>query len=80
MEDLKPNKWGLDRFALEEAIMQARQTEEDIRLLSEAFYDGDTIYTPDKQMNALMGLAEIAEARNDKLWVVFCKLFGLDNY
>jgi hypothetical protein len=77
---MSKNKWGVDRFDLEAAIVRAFNTAEDIELMAGMFYDSSLVYDDDRRMNAMMGLSELATARNEKVWEIFCKLFELDDY
>ena len=72
------NKWGVDRFDLEDAMMRVAMTQDDIRLISEMAYEMN--WSPDKTMNAWIGLAEILEARTLKQEEIFAKLLELDEY
>lgn len=72
------NKWGVDRFDLEDAMMRVAMTRDDIDLIAEMSYEMK--WSPDKTMNAWIGLAEILEARTLKQEEIFAKLHELDEY
>src|SRR5210317_1189097 len=57
----------VDRFDLEEAIMKAWRTSDDIKSL----YTSSERMDEDQMMNALMGLEIFAEMRFDELWNTF---------
>lgn len=57
----------VDRFDLEEAIMNAWRTTDDIK----AFYSSAEYMDEDQVMNALMGLEIFAEMRFNELWNTF---------
>ena len=57
----------VDRFDLEEAIMNAWRTSDDIK----AFYNSSEYMDEDQVMNALMGLEIFAEMRFNELWNTF---------
>ena len=57
----------VDRFDLEEAIMNAWRTSDDIK----AFYKSSEYMDEDQVMNALMGLEIFAEMRFNELWNTF---------
>lgn len=59
----------VDRFDLEEAIMNAWRTSDDIK----AFYKSSEYMDEDQVMNALMGLEIFAEMRFNELWNTFEK-------
>ena len=72
------NKWGVDRFDLEDAMMQVAMTADDILLVSEMAYEKN--WSADKTMNAWLGVAHLLEARTLKQEEVFAKLLELDDY
>ena len=57
----------VDRFDLEEAIMNAWRTSDDIK----AFYNSSEYMDEDQMMNALLGLEIFAEMRFNELWNTF---------
>ena len=57
----------VDRFDLEEAIMNAWRTSDDIK----AFYKSAEYMDEDQVMNALIGLEIFAEMRFNELWNTF---------
>ena len=74
----KKNKWGVDRFDLESAMMNVAVTQDDILLISEMAYEHN--WSADKTMNAWIGLAALLEARTLKQEEILAKLFELDDY
>ena len=72
------NKWGVDRFDLEDAMIKVAMTRDDIDLIAEMSYENK--WSPDKTLNAWIGLAEILEARTLKQEEIFAKLLELDDY
>jgi len=72
------NKWGVDRFDLEDAMMRVAMTQDDIELIAEMSYENK--WSPDKTMNAWIGLAQLLEARTRKQEEVFVKLLELDDF
>lgn len=59
---------------LEDAIMQAWQTENDIDLLYQQYLDRETPFTENEVSTILLGLKEIHSMRMDKLWGEFEKM------
>ena len=66
-----------DRFNLEDAIMAAWQTENDLELFVEQYYDG---MSQDDVVNVLIGLKNLHSLRMNKLWDTFTKTYKLDNH
>jgi hypothetical protein len=62
-DDMKP----VDRFDLEEAIMNAWRTSDDIK----ALYNSTEYMSEDQIINALLGLEIFAEMRFNELWNTF---------
>lgn len=69
-----------DRFDLESAIMAAWQTENDLELFIEQYYDGSKIMSQDDVANVLIGLKELHSLRMNKLWDTFTKTYKLDDH
>lgn len=69
-----------DRFDLEQAIMELWHTAEDINTLYESYYDGRERWTEDRMANALLGLAELVNARGDKCMHIFEQVYKLNAY
>jgi hypothetical protein len=76
----KKNKWGVDRFDMEDAMIQVAQSQDDLKLIMDNIYDGRTKYSVDKMANAIYGLVELMEARTRKMEDIFAKLLLLDDY
>ena len=72
------NKWGVDRFDLEDAMMRVAMTQDDIELIAEMAYENK--WSVDKTMNAWIGLAQILEARTLKQEEIYAKLLELDDF
>lgn len=77
MSGLK-NKWGVDHFDLETAMMNVAMTQDDILLVAEMAYEKN--WSADKTMNAWIGLAHLLEARTLKQEEIFIKLHELNDY
>lgn len=69
-----------DRFDLESAITAAWQTENDLELFVEQYYDGSKIMSQDDVANVLIGLKELHSLRMNKLWDTFTRTYKLDDY
>lgn len=69
-----------DRFDLESAITAAWQTENDLELFVEQYYDGSKIMSQDDVANVLIGLKELHGLRMNKLWDTFTRSYKLDDY
>ena len=72
------NKWGVDRFDLEQAMMNVAMTQDDILLVAEMAYEKN--WSADKTMNAWIGLAHLLEARTLKQEQIFERLHELNDY
>lgn len=70
----------MDRFKLEDAIMQCWTTKEDLMLLAKRYADHPQPMTEDQVVNAIHGIASVHELRCDELFEVFKQTFKLDNY
>jgi len=77
-EEQMKNKWGVDRFDLEDAMMRVAMTQDDIELIAEMSYENK--WSVDKTMNAWIGIAQLLEARTLKQEEVFAKLLELDDF
>jgi hypothetical protein len=67
-------KSSLDRFDLEQAIMSAWTTSEDIKLIWQQYYDGREKMSEDQVANLLLGLQEIHNLRCQKMWDIYEKM------
>jgi len=76
----KKNEWGVDRFDMEDAMIQVAQSQYDLKLIMDNIYDGRQPYSMDKMANSIYGLVELMEARTVKMEEIFAKLHLLDNY
>ena len=72
------NKWNVDRFDLEDAMMRVAMTQDDIELIAEMSYENK--WSADKTMNAWIGIAQLLEARTLKQEEIFAKLLELDDF
>lgn len=68
----------MDRFDLEQAIFDADMTT-DLKTAFERHCDGQPM-SQDEVDNLLMGLWQVSQMRQWKLWDVFCRVFELDEY
>lgn len=68
----------MDRFKLEDAIMQCWTTKEDLMLLAKRYGDHPEPMTEDEVVNAIHGIAALHELRCDDLFNVFKQTFKLD--
>jgi hypothetical protein len=69
-----------DRFDLEQAIMSAWQTSDDINLLFEHHGDAPRPMTEDEMGNALLGIKILHDMRMEKLMDTYNRKFELDQY
>jgi hypothetical protein len=69
-----------NRFDLEEAIMQAWQTEQDLKLFLEYYMDASEAMSEDEVANTVLGIEKIHSIRMSKLWQVYKQTFKLDEY
>ena len=76
----KKNEWGVDRFDMEDAMIQVAMSQDDLKLIMDNIYDGRTPYSMDKMANAIYGLVELMEARTKKMEDIFAKLHLLNEY
>jgi hypothetical protein len=70
----------VDRFNLEDAIMQAWQTEQDLKLFLEYYMDASEAMSEDEVANTVLGIEKIHSIRMSKLWQVYKQTFKLDEY
>lgn len=68
----------MDRFDLEQAIFDADMTN-DLKIAFERHCDGPAL-SQDEMDNMLMGLWQVCQLRQWKLWDVFCRVYELDHY
>lgn len=68
---MKLSKLKTSNFDLEQAIMAAWGTSEDIRLIWEQYYDGKEKMTEDDVANLLLGLQRLHDLRCQKLMDLF---------
>ena len=68
----------MDRFDLEQAIFDADMTN-DLKIAFERHCDGSPMSQDDVD-NMLMGLWQVCQLRQWKLWDTFCRVFELDEY
>lgn len=69
----------LDRFDLEDKIMQSSLISDDLKALASYIADQDEI-DKDYIMNALMGLHCLQEARFHNLWQAYVATFQLNDF
>lgn len=73
-------KLSKDRSDLESTIMALGHTADDLRVLAEVILDGQLIYDEDRLHTALIGLAELVDARFEKSFDTYKQVFELDEY
>ena len=69
-----------DRFDLEQAILTAWQTSDDIDLLFKHHGDAPRPMTEDEVGNALLGIKILHDMRMEKLMDTYSRKFELDQY
>jgi len=69
-----------DRYDLEQAIMVAWQTADDIDLLYKHHGDHPVPMSEDDVANALWGIKVLHDMRMEKLMDTYCRKFELDQY
>jgi hypothetical protein len=74
------NVYGKDRFDLEHAFNDIRNTATDIQTVADMIYESNIIYTEDRTHTVLSGLAEVLEAKCEKFEQVFKMVYELDEY
>lgn len=60
-----------DRFDLEQAILAAWTTKEDLDLFLEQYMDGPRSMTEDEVANYMLGLSAIHDARMQRVFAIF---------
>jgi hypothetical protein len=68
-----------NRFDLEEAIMEAWRTADDLDLFLHCFMDG-AVMTEDNVSNVILGIMSLHNLRMEKLCDVFHKAYSLNQY
>jgi hypothetical protein len=68
------------KIDLEQAIMTVWSTADDLKLFSEAYYDGERIMTVDEAFNHMEGIRCMLELRMEKLYDTYKRKFELDQY
>lgn len=69
-----------DRFKLEERIMRAWATSDDIEDFINRFYEFERRMTDDEVFNLVWGIREMHDARMEILMDTFKRMFELDQY
>jgi hypothetical protein len=69
-----------DKYDLEQAIMLAWQTSEDLDLLYKHHGDHPVVMTEDEVGNALWGIKILHDMRMEKLMDTYCRKFELNQY
>jgi hypothetical protein len=69
-----------DRFDLESEITSLYSSADDLKTVAEMILDSDMIYNKDRIWNTLWGLAEVMEAKVNKLEDTFCQVYQLNGY
>ena len=70
----------LDYFDLEDVILQAWQTSEDIDLFIQQYYDGPRPMTEDEVFNVVYGIKMLNDMRMEKVFDTYRRIFELDEY
>jgi hypothetical protein len=70
----------LKPFELEDKIMSAWSTKEDLELLMRHHMDREQIMTEDEIANALLGIISLHDMRCNELFDTYTKVFKLDKY
>jgi hypothetical protein len=65
---------------LEQAIMAVWATCDDLKLFSEAYYDGERIMTIDETFGHVEGIRGLLGLRMEKLYDTYKRKFELDQY
>lgn len=65
---------------LEQAIMTVWSTADDLKLFSEAYYDGPREMTIDETYNHVAGIICMLELRMEKLYDTYKRKFEIDQY
>lgn len=72
---------NVNRFNLENAILAARQVEEDLDMLSKALVDWPNQKMDENDIhNYVFGIQMATKLRNENLWQTFKEEFELDEY
>lgn len=69
-----------DRFDLEDCINHVWTTVDDIRTVADMMYDSSLIYDADRTHTTLHGLAEVLDAKCEKLFDTLKQVYQLDQY
>lgn len=69
-----------NRFDLEQAMSDIRNTASDIQTVADMMYDSSLIYSEDRIHTVLSGLAEVLEAKCENAEIIFKQVFELDEY
>jgi hypothetical protein len=68
------------KIDLETAIMTVWATCDDLKLFSEAYYDGPRVMTVDEAFGHIDGIRGLLELRMEKLFDTYKRKFELDQY
>ena len=69
-----------DRFDLEQDIMKAWQTAEDIKTLTTIYFDGRDYMTPDELWSKLDAVQQMHDLHMKQLWDTYLQAFELEGY
>ena len=69
-----------NQLDLEEKIMNAWSTKEDLELLMRHYMDRAEVMTEDEVANALLGIISLHDMRCSELFDTYTKAFKLDKY
>jgi predicted Zn-dependent peptidase len=69
-----------DRFDLETDITSLFSTADDLRTVADIMYDSNLIYNADRTHTVLHGIAEVLDAKIEKLSDTFEQVYQLNEY
>jgi hypothetical protein len=69
-----------NRFDLEQDIMKAWSTAEDIKTLTGMYFDAREVMTPDELWNKLDAIQQMHDMHMKQLWDTYLQAFELDGY
>jgi thioester reductase-like protein len=69
-----------DRFDLENGITSLFSTADDLRTVADMMYDSNLIYNADRTHTVLHGIAEVLDAKIEKLSDTFEQVYQLNEY
>lgn len=70
----------LKQFELEDKIMSAWSTKEDLELFMRQYLDCEKVMSEDEVSNVILGIISIHDLRCNELFETYTKVFKLDKY